>query len=81
MKPRLTKTIMASLLTLGLLTNLLYYSKVGEKEKLVYMDQLYDPAIYQGDLVSDDLVETLVKEEKIEEEKEVEKEEPERVVV
>lgn len=81
MKPSLSKTIMASLLTLGLITNILYYSKVEEKEKLVYMDRLYDPAIYQGELVSDELVDTVDEVEKIEEQEEETVQQPERIIV
>ena len=72
---------MASLLTLGLITNILYYSKVEEKEKLVYMDRLYDPAIYQGELVSDELVDTVDEVEKIEEQEEETVQQPERIIV
>lgn len=47
---------MASLLTLGIFTCTLYYSNISLNEKVVYANQLYDPASYKGELVSQDLV-------------------------
>lgn len=56
---------MASLLTLGISTCLIYYSKTTESEELVYAKELYQPSTYE-ELVDSEITET---------------KEPERVVV
>ena len=60
---------MASMLTLGLITNVLYYTKAKEEE-LVYMNELYNPAIYETKLVDNEIINNdnnEVEEQKIEE--------------
>lgn len=59
MKPNLLiRAMMASLLTLGVTTNIIYYTKINENEKIVLMDKLYSPSIYEEKLVDDGLIET-----------------------
>lgn len=62
MKPSaLIKRVMASLLTLGVITCFIYYNnKATLKEELVLADQVYDPVIYEGDLVSGEITNDLV---------------------
>ena len=79
MKPNgLLKTMMASVLTLGMITNVIYYDNINKKENVVLDSELYEPVIYEGNLVSNDLVstedtssetteETVVEEEPVEE--------------
>lgn len=86
MKPiRLLKAGMASLLTLGISTSVIYYNKIIEKEELVFVNQLYDPTIYEGELVNSGLTDdTIIYDDNTQEEGlEQEEEEiiPERVVV
>ena len=76
---------MASLLTLGISTSVIYYNKIIEREELVYTNQLYDPVIYKGELVSSGLTDdTIVKDnnkQSTEDATTVEETIPERVVV
>ena len=59
MKPNgLLKTMMASVLTLGMITNVIYYDNINKKENVVLDSELYEPVIYEGNLVSNDLVST-----------------------
>jgi len=61
MKPSaLVRVMMASLLTLGVITCFIYYSKTTLIEELVLADKLYDPVIYEGDLVSDELTNEVI---------------------
>ena len=61
MKPSaLIRVIVASLLTLGVITCCVYYSKINTEEELVLADQLYDPVIYEGDLVSDEITNEVI---------------------
>ena len=61
MKPSaLIRVMMASLLTLGVITCFIYYNKTTLIEELVLADQLYDPVIYEGDLVSDELTNEVI---------------------
>lgn len=62
---------MASLLTLGISTCLIYYNKINESEELVYANQLYEPGTYEEVLVDSSLIE----------EQEPEIVEPERIEV
>lgn len=48
---------MASLLTLGIAVCLVYYSKINEKEELVYVNELYDGTTYEK-LVASEITET-----------------------
>lgn len=58
MKPNLLlRAMMASLLTLGITTNIIYYTQINKNEKLVLMDKLYSPSIYKEKLVDEELVE------------------------
>jgi len=66
MKPSaLIRVSMASMLTLGICTCLVYYNQINEKEDLVYANMLYEPTEYK-ELVDSEIAET---------------KEPERVVV
>lgn len=66
MKPSaLIRVSMASLLTLGIISYLVYYTEITMKEDLVYADHLYEPSIYNT-LVDTEITET---------------KEPERIVV
>ena len=56
---------MASLLTLGICTCLVYYNEINESENIVYANQLYVPSEYE-ELVDSEITET---------------KEPERIVV
>lgn len=61
MKPSaLIRVMMASLLTLGVITCFIYYNKTNIKEELVLADQLYDPVIYEGDLVSNEITNEVI---------------------
>ena len=42
---------MASMLTLGFVSSLFYYSENNKKEEVVLMDQLYDPSTYKEEVV------------------------------
>ena len=79
------RAMMASLLTLGISTSVIYYNKIIEREELVYTNQLYDPVIYKGELVSSGLTDdTIVKDnnkKSTEDATTVEETIPERVVV
>lgn len=56
MKPiGLLRAGMASLLTLGISTSVIYYDKIIKREELVFVNQLYDPVIYEEELVSSGL--------------------------
>ena len=58
MKPSaLIRVSMASLLTLGIAVCLVYYSKINEKEELVYVNELYDGTTYEK-LVASEITET-----------------------
>lgn len=48
---------MASLLTLGISTSLIYYNKINEKEELVYVNQLFEPGTYEEVLVDSEITE------------------------
>lgn len=48
---------MASLLTLGIIVCLVYYSKINEREELVYVNELYDGTTYE-ELVASEITET-----------------------
>lgn len=48
---------MASLLTLGISTCLIYYNKINESEELVYANQLYEPGTYEEVLVDSSITE------------------------
>ena len=66
MKPSaLIRVSMGSLLTLGIVTCLIYYNQINEKEELVYANELYEPSTYEN-LVSTEITEP---------------KEPERIVV
>jgi len=73
MKPSgLLRAMMASVLTLGIFSCILYYTKITNKEEMIYANQLFDAALYNGELVSEEITSN----------EEVEKEvEPERVIV
>ena len=61
MKPSaLIRVITASLLTLGVITCCVYYSKINTEEELVLADQLYVPVIYEGELVSDEITNEVI---------------------
>lgn len=61
MKPSaLIRVMMASLLTLGVITCFIYYNKTTLIEELVLVERLYDPVIYEGDLVSDELTNEVI---------------------
>ena len=47
---------MASLLTLGISTSIIYYNKVLDNKDIVYINELYNPAVYTEELVSVDLI-------------------------
>lgn len=81
MKPNgLIRVMMASLLTLGISTSIIYYNKVLDKKNIVYTDELYNPAVYTEELVSVDLISN--EEEQKQEEITVEEPtEPERIEV
>ena len=81
MKPSgLIRVMMASLLTLGISTSIIYYNKVLDKKNIVYTDELYNPAVYTEELVSVDLISN--EEEQKQEEITVEEPtEPERIEV
>ena len=71
MKPsRLMRAMMASLLTLGIVTNILYYNKILEKDDLVLAEHLFTPATYDEKLVDDGFVKEddllILEEEKLE---------------
>ena len=67
MKPSaLIRVSMASLLTLGIITCLVYYNKINLNEELVYTNKLYEPSIYVETLVDSEITQT---------------KEPERIVV
>lgn len=67
MKPSaLIRVSMASLLTLGIITCLVYYNKTTLNEELVYTNELYEPSMYKETLVDGEITET---------------KEPERIVV
>lgn len=52
MKPSaLIRAIMASMLTLGFVSSIFYYSENNKKEEVVLMDQLYDPSTYKEEVV------------------------------
>lgn len=53
----LLRVSMASLLTLGISICLIYYSKINEKEELIYTNELYEPSIYE-ELVDSEITET-----------------------
>lgn len=57
---------MASLLTLGISTYLIYYNKITKSEELVYAENLYEPTVYEEALVDNEIIEI---------------KEPERIVV
>lgn len=58
MKPSaLMRVGMASLLTLGISTSLIYYNKINEKEELVYVNQLFEPGTYEEVLVDSEITE------------------------
>ena len=61
---------MASLLTLGIVTNILYYNKILEKDDLVLAEHLFTPATYDEKLVDDGFVKEddllILEEEKLE---------------
>lgn len=79
MKPSgLIRAMMASLLTLGISTNIIYYNKILDNKDIVYTNELYNPAVYTEELVSVDLVSN---EEIKEEEKETEDTAPSRIEV
>ena len=42
---------MASMLTLGFVSSIFYYSENNKKEEVVLMDQLYDPSTYKEEVV------------------------------
>ena len=66
MKPSaLIRVGMASLLTLGMTTSLIYYTDIDKSEKYVYANELYEPSTYDK-LVDSEITET---------------KEPERIVV
>lgn len=48
--------MMASLLTLGISTSIIYYNKVLDNKDIVYINELYNPAVYTEELVSVDLI-------------------------
>lgn len=51
MKPSaLIRVGMASLLTLGIATCLMYYTNINESEKIVYLDKLYKPGLVDGEI-------------------------------
>lgn len=76
MKPSaLRRAMTASLLTLGLVTNIIYCNKVKEEENLVYANTLYNPAIYEEEVISTEV------ENEEETEEVVEEKEPERIEV
>lgn len=87
MKPiRLLKAGMASILTLGISTSVIYYNKIIKNEELVFVNQLYDPVIYKGELVNSGLTDdTIVSDDNLQEDglkKETEETAiPERIVV
>ena len=57
MKPSgLIRVMMASLLTLGISTSIIYYNKVLDNKDIVYINELYNPAVYTEELVSVDLI-------------------------
>lgn len=61
--------MMASLLTLGISTSIIYYNKVLDNKDIVYINELYNPAVYTEELVSVDLINNEeIKEETTEEE-------------
>ena len=70
MKPSgLIRVMMASLLTLGISTSIIYYNKVIDNKDIVYINELYNPAVYTEELVSVDLINNEeIKEETTEEE-------------
>lgn len=85
MKPSaLMKRAMASVLTLGIITGIIFYTNVLQKDEIVYSNQLYDAKIYKGELVSNVLVEENKEEPKEEKQEETSEEiveevkEPER---
>lgn len=85
MKPSvLMKRAMASVLTLGIVTGIIFYTNEFQKDEIVYSNQLYDAKIYKGELVNNVLVEENKeepKEEKQEESKEEVKEETSKETV
>lgn len=59
MKPgALIRVSMASLLTLGVITCLVYYSSITQNEELVYTNELYESSTYDETLVDGEITET-----------------------
>lgn len=59
MKPSaLIRVSMASLLTLGVITCLMYYSSITSNEELVYINELYKPSTYEETLVDSKITNT-----------------------
>lgn len=50
------KTMMASLLTLGIITSVIYYNKIIKNEELVIAEQLLKPVVYEEKLVNNVLI-------------------------
>lgn len=78
------KTMMASLLTLGIITSVIYYNKIIKNEELVIAEQLLKPVVYEEKLVNNVLVDETLLETRKENNDVSEKEtitEPERVIV
>lgn len=64
MKPSaLIRVGMASMLFLGFLTSLLYYSEMNNKSKVVLVEELYNTAVYDEEVVSLDLTNEVTNEE------------------
>ncbi len=55
-KGALIRVSVTYLLTLGIITCLIYYNKVNEKEDLVYANKLYQPSVYET-LVDNEITE------------------------
>lgn len=72
MKPSgLIRAMMASLLTLGISTSIIYYNKVLDNKDIVYANELYNPAVYTEELVSVDLINNEEIKEETQEEEEI----------
>lgn len=58
MKPSaLGRVVVAFLLTLGLITNMIYCNKVKEEKNLVYADSLYNPLVIEEEEIEEVVIE------------------------